>query len=92
MITIQTHPIILYVSGKIHKLSLSINRLSRSVFLGFTLSGQASTSQQSNASGAESTHNNISSNSSESASENNTSGGGGGGGRRLRDDVEFDFD
>ncbi|KAG5676158.1 hypothetical protein PVAND_006007 [Polypedilum vanderplanki] len=57
--------------------------------LRFSLSGQASTSQQSNASGVESTNNNISSNSNESTSENNT---GGSSSRRLRDDVEFDFD
>jgi hypothetical protein len=52
-------------------------------FLGFSLSGQASTSQP-NSGNAESTTNN-SSNSSENTSENISS-------RRLGDDVEFDFD
>ena len=51
--------------------------------LGFSLSGQASTSQP-NSGNAESTTNN-SSNSSENTSENISS-------RRLGDDVEFDFD
>lgn len=61
--------------------------------LRFSLSGQASTSQQGSASGAESTNNNNSSNSSENTSEHNPrSGGGGGANRRPRDDVEFDFD
>lgn len=55
-------------------------------FLGFPLSGQASTSQQSNSGNLETTN---SSNSSGNTSDNNTTNTSS---RRLGDDVEFDFD
>jgi hypothetical protein len=54
------------------------------MFLGFSLSGQASTSQQH---GHQESTSNNSSNSSETQTTPETSGS-----RRLRDDVEFDFD
>jgi hypothetical protein len=68
-----------------HEIFTTNNQLQFCLFLGFSLSGQASGPTTSQGGAAESTSNNSSNSSENTPSETTTS-------RRLRDDVEFDFD